>query len=67
MTKQDENVGIIPHGRIHLGAERTRVHVPGQEQAAKPEIIVIREGDAIKAIEVVCPCGQRTRINCIFG
>ncbi|MBI3408757.1 MAG: hypothetical protein HY040_10410 [Planctomycetes bacterium] len=58
--------GVIPQDRIRLAPERTHVGVPGQQNVAEPQIIVIRDGDGIKAIEVLCTCGQRTRLNCVF-
>jgi hypothetical protein len=58
--------GILPGHRVRLSRGLTRVGVPGHESAAEPQIILVREGDTVKAIEVVCTCGQRIRLNCLF-
>ena len=63
--KQDQGHGLVPSHRVRLARERTRVCPPGQPPA-EPQIILIRDGDVVRAIEVVCTCGKRTRMNCVF-
>jgi hypothetical protein len=35
---------------------------PATEQA-EPKVEVIRDGNLVRAVEVVCPCGERIRIR----
>lgn len=63
--KHSELHGVVPGSRIRVGKERARIG-PGGEERDEPEVILIRDGDTIQAIEVVCTCGKRTRLNCIF-
>lgn len=64
-VNKDAGHGVVPGHLVRLARERLRVCPPGQP-AAEPQIILIRDGDAIQAIEVVCTCGKRTRMNCVF-
>lgn len=56
---------VLPGHCVRLAQERTRISPPGHP-AAEPQIILIRDGDAVRAIEVVCTCGKRTRMQCVF-
>ena len=66
VDKQLPQRGVVPCHRVRLGGESARVAVPGQDARREPQIILIRDGDTVKAIEVVCTCGQRIRLNCVF-
>jgi hypothetical protein len=52
---------------VHVSGDRTRVGDPGQEPAAEPRIELIRSGDAIQAIDIICGCGQHIRLHCIYA
>jgi hypothetical protein len=65
VAKKDETRKLVPGNRIRLAAERARVCPPGLD-AREPQIILIRDGEAVKAIEVICTCGKRIRMNCVF-
>lgn len=69
MNCQDQDLGhrFIPGARVRVASEQVRVSMPFRDHPlAEPQIILIREGDAVKAIEVVCKCGERIRMNCVF-
>jgi len=57
---------VVPGKRVRLSGEIARVRIPGQESCPEPQVSLVREGDTIKAIEVVCTCGKRIRLNCVF-
>jgi hypothetical protein len=57
---------IVPGSHVTLTPEKRLVGPPGEETAGEPEIRLIREGDAIKAIEVTCTCGRHVRLNCVY-
>jgi hypothetical protein len=58
--------GIVPGHCVQMGRESTRVVIPGQETPGQPQVELIREGDVIRAIEIVCGCGQRIRLLCNY-
>jgi hypothetical protein len=64
------HTGTVVRGTcVRVSGDRTRVGVPGQpghEPAAEPRIEVIRSGDAIQAIDVICGCGQHIRLHCVY-
>lgn len=64
-TEAGANHGLVPGHRVRVGKDRTRVG-PGHEPETEPQIILVRDGDAIQAIEVVCTCGQRIRLKCVY-
>jgi hypothetical protein len=65
LRKHDQH-GLVPRHCVRVASERTRVGLPGQQGEAEPEIILIRNGEVVEAIEVICTCGQRIRMNCVF-
>ncbi len=64
-AKAEDTHKLVPGNRVRVGAERARISPPGLD-AHEPQIILIRDGDAVKAIEVICTCGKRIRMNCVF-
>ena len=65
-----------PHGELHTGTyvrgtcvrvstDSARVGIPGQEPPAEPRIEIIRTGEVIQAIDIVCGCGQHIRLHCL--
>jgi hypothetical protein len=39
---------------------------PGEGHSGEPRIELVREGEVIQAIEVICTCGQRIRLRCSY-
>lgn len=58
--------GIIPGSHVHMLSEPARVGQPGHETHAEPIINIIRDGDTVRAIEVICTCGKRTVLSCVY-
>ncbi len=58
---------VIPASHIRLSGEPLTVCAPGGHDAAdEPRVNLIRDGDVIRAIEVVCTCGKRVVLNCVY-
>lgn len=63
---------VVPGRAVALSNDVIRVGRPCEESAAagddQPEskVELIRLGDRIQAIDVICSCGQRTRIRCVY-
>ncbi len=57
---------VIPGPHVRLSPEAVPVgprrHVP----AAEPRVELVREGDVIRAIDVICGCGSRVRLRCHY-
>lgn len=51
---------------VHVSGDPARVGVPGQEPPAEPRLEVIRDGEAIVAIDIFCGCGQHIRLHCVY-
>lgn len=57
---------------VRVGPETARVTIGRQQtpQTAQPpvpaQVEVIRDGDVIQAIDVICSCGQRIRVRCTY-
>lgn len=64
--KNVNHAAVVPGTQVRLSSERTRVGPCGNKDKDEPQVILIRNGDTIEAIEVICTCGKRTRLNCIF-
>jgi hypothetical protein len=57
---------VIPAAHVRLVPEPTRVSIPGDSCADEPQVNLIRDGDTVRAIEVVCTCGKRVVLNCVY-
>ena len=70
--------GTVVRGTsVRVSSDPARVGVPGQhalavgekgtgEERSEPRIEIIRSGDVIQAIDVVCGCGQHIRLHCHY-
>jgi len=58
--------GVVPGQCVRVVEESARVTIPGQAAAMEPRVQLIREDGVIRAIEVICSCGQRIRLRCLF-
>lgn len=63
-VKSSRSPVIIPQQTVRLLQEPMLLGDPSH--VAAPEVHVIREGDRIEAIEVVCPCGHCARLRCVY-
>jgi hypothetical protein len=57
---------VIRASDIRLGAEPVALCIPGQEPCEEPKVTLLRDGDAVRAIEVICPCGKRLVLTCVY-
>lgn len=58
--------GVIAREHVHVMTEAARVGPHGHPAAAEPRVHLIRDGDTVRAIEVVCTCGERIVLNCVY-
>jgi hypothetical protein len=57
---------VIPASDIRLGAEPVALFIPGQRPCNEPRVNLIRDGDVVRAIEVICTCGERVVLTCVY-
>jgi hypothetical protein len=57
--------GVVPGTSVRLGGTPARVGAPAP-LPAEPSIEVVRAGDVIQAIDIVCVCGQHIRLHCLY-
>jgi hypothetical protein len=57
---------VIPASHIRLGAEPVTLCIPGLQPSEQPKVNLVREGDVVRAIEIVCTCGKRIVLNCVY-
>jgi hypothetical protein len=63
----DFHAGTVVRGTcVRVSGEAARVGLPGQEPA-EPRIDIVRKGDIIQAIDIVCGCGQHIRLHCLYS
>jgi hypothetical protein len=59
---------LVPANRVRNSEESVSIGVPrAGESRGEPKIQLVREGGVIKAIEVVCACGELIRIRCDYS
>lgn len=67
VRKPDAGPGnVIPGRRVHFIKDPAAVCSPLHDPPGEPKVILIRDGDAVTAIEVVCTCGRRIRLDCVY-
>lgn len=63
----ESQAGTVVRGTcVRVSSDMARVGVPGQEPVAEPRIEIIRSGDVIQAIDILCGCGQHIRLHCLY-
>jgi hypothetical protein len=61
------HAGTLVRGMcVRVSDDTARVGIPGQEPVAEPRIELIRSGDTIQAIDIICGCGQQIRLHCHY-
>jgi hypothetical protein len=68
MAHTDEIIkAVIPGRLVRVSDESARVGAPGSSApAGQPRVEMVREGDLLRAIDVVCGCGKRIRLRCVY-
>lgn len=58
---------VVRAARVQVSEEAVRIGAPSQEEVpGEPTVRIVREGNTIQALEVVCSCGERIRIRCDY-
>jgi hypothetical protein len=58
---------VVRAGRVQVSEEVVRIGAPpSEEKPGEPTVRIVREGDAVQALEVTCSCGERIRIRCEY-
>lgn len=59
---------VVPADRIRVSDEVVSIGAPHPgESRGEPKIQLVREGGVIRAIEVICSCGELIRIRCEYS
>ena len=67
---------VVRGSSVRVSGDPARVGVPspaafipqagGAEKTTEPRIEIIKDGEVIQAIDIVCSCGQHIRLNCHY-
>ena len=57
--------GLVPGTSVRLSDVPARVGAP-EPVPAGPTIELVRSGEVVRAIDIVCPCGQHIRLHCLY-
>lgn len=57
---------VVPGQRVRLSNETAMVGIPHPDCASDPVVELIRDGELIRAIDVICTCGRRIRLTCEY-
>lgn len=61
---------IVPAECVRISDEPVQIGAPLRERgesSGEPKIQLVREGGVIRAIEVICACGELIRIRCDYS
>jgi len=68
LETDEPNRSLIPGRLIRVSGEAARIGAPGAGgSACQPRVEMIREGGILKAVEVICGCGQHIRLHCVYA
>jgi hypothetical protein len=57
---------VVPAGHVRESGLRVKLSVPGHGGLDEPILEVVREGDVVRALDIICSCGQRIRVLCDY-
>jgi hypothetical protein len=59
---------VVPADRVKVAADAVPIGAPRRAEArGEPKVQLVREDGTIRAIDVLCPCGEWIRIRCDYG
>lgn len=59
---------VVAAAQVRLAREAVRITPPRAADApAEPVVQLVREDGVIRAIEIVCGCGERVRVVCEYA
>jgi hypothetical protein len=67
MAEQHRHVrAVIPARAVRAAAVSAPPGETSEPAVSKPQIELVREGGVVRAIDVICGCGERLRIVCEY-
>ena len=57
---------VVAGARVRVSGEAVRVGPVRAADEPAPKVQVVRDGDVIQTIQVVCTCGERICIRCDY-
>jgi hypothetical protein len=57
---------VIPAKRVRVVELATTSPSPHDDKLHEPQVTLVKDGDAVKAIIITCPCGKQTRLECEY-
>ncbi len=57
---------VLPASRVRQSDETALVGAPRQTDAQGATVELVKDGDVVRAIDVTCACGQKTRVWCVY-
>ena len=57
---------VVSGVRVRVSGAVVRIGPVRPTDAPTPEVRVVRDGDVIRTIQVVCTCGERIAIRCEY-
>ncbi len=67
--RSDPRCKIIDSSMVKLSGKPVRLPLVGHASTTDHgiDVKIIKEGDKIKSIRIVCPCGRSTELNCEYA
>ena len=57
---------VLSGSRVRQSDETTLVGVPRQADEHGTTVELVKDGNVVRAIDVTCSCGQKTRVWCVY-
>ena len=60
--------GVVPGRLVRVSGEAARVGGPALcVPRGEPQVELIRDRGVLQAIDVICTCGKRMRLRCVYS
>ena len=60
--------GVVSGRLVRVSGEPALVGAPSSKPTqSQPTLEMIRDGDVLRAIDIICNCGTRIRLRCIYS
>ena len=66
VVNPDPGKRVVPAGQVRESGLRVKLAIPGHDALDEPILEVVRDGDVVRALDIICSCGQRIRVLCDY-
>jgi hypothetical protein len=63
---EQRNGRVISGATVQMSGEAARIGMPRTDVPCEPTVEVVQDAGIIRAIDITCTCGRKTRVHCVY-